>query len=443
MTFAHESIAALPQNSPKDGDLLRALLTRRLAYALAANEDAQDFVAADPATGVLPLYLIQNNVVFQYDSTDTTTAHDGTTCLVTSDSKRYKSDANTYPWSVLSRATAQPTSPPPSVGDRYLLTAAATGTDWSGHDDEVAIYTARGWVFATVPVGRFLYVQDETAFYHRNTSGDWTIGVGSVALSTNSVPLSAILGSGIRSIVKVEDQTTNTPPSSPVAPVAYIIGSSPTGAWAGKAAQVAICEADGTWTYYVPTTGDRVYDKSIAIDVTWNGSAWVSIGGTWIEVKSSFTQGAGSTTQTGAGGFSSGYTYSSSSGPDASRRMLTDDATITHAAKAAGTRNLRFRYSADVSAASLNGTVTGDMVIALYRDSTQAPIDWCYPNVIQASVTGGTPFHLNIEFMVSAPDALSHTYKIGLLSRQGSTTGSNWQNWSAPTRRLFTLEEKA
>ncbi len=273
MTFAHEAVSALPVSGPYDAAAIRALLTRRVAYVLASSEDAQEFVAVDPDAGTLPIYLIQNGSLFELDSTDTTTAHDGVTCLVSSDGKRYKTGAATYPWSVSSRATsAQPVSP--TAGDRYLVPAAATGTDWSGQDHKVAIYTAAGWFFAVVPIGRPLYVDDETAFYHRNASGDWTAGVGSLVFASNSVRPSHIVNVGRFFIV--ENQTTNTPPGSPSVGVAYIIGSSPSGAWSGKAGQIALCEVASAWTYYVPAAGWQAYDKALDTALRYSGSSWIA-----------------------------------------------------------------------------------------------------------------------------------------------------------------------
>lgn len=90
MSFDHDAVAALPVSSNADKALIRALTVKRFAYCLDASENASDFVAIDPDAGTIPLYLLQNGILFQYDSTDTTTDADGITCLVTSDGKRYK-----------------------------------------------------------------------------------------------------------------------------------------------------------------------------------------------------------------------------------------------------------------------------------------------------------------------------------------------------------------
>lgn len=179
----------------------------------------------------------------------------------------------TFPNSVLTRSvTAQPVSP--ASGDRYLIPTAATGTDWAGKDGRVGIYKGSRWFFAIIPVGRLLYVEDETAFYHRSVLGVWTAGVGSIAIGANSIPITALIGANASFVIKVENQTTNAPPASPVAPTAYIIGSSPTGAWAGHAGDLAICLTAGSFTIIDPVAGDVVYDKALAKTVTFTGTAW-------------------------------------------------------------------------------------------------------------------------------------------------------------------------
>jgi hypothetical protein len=61
---------------------------------------------------------------------------------------------------VLSRVTtAQPGSP--SEGDTYLLPASSTGTDWAGHDGELAHYYGGAWSFYTPAEGWRVWVNDE------------------------------------------------------------------------------------------------------------------------------------------------------------------------------------------------------------------------------------------------------------------------------------------
>ena len=72
----------------------------------------------------------------------------------------------------------------------------------------------------------------------------------------------------------VINQTTNTPPGSPVAGDMYIIGASPTGAWASKAKQIAIYGE--SWYYIIPEAGFRdFYDAAKGAWFKHDGTNWV------------------------------------------------------------------------------------------------------------------------------------------------------------------------
>lgn len=89
----------------------------------------------------------------------------------------------------------------------------------------------------------------------------------------------------------VEEVGLNTPPSSGLAPGdAYIVGTSPTGAWAGRANCKAYYSAGG-WRFLpgedsagTPITmgaahdGWRVFNKDDGQWYEWNGSAWTATG---------------------------------------------------------------------------------------------------------------------------------------------------------------------
>jgi hypothetical protein len=411
----HEAVAALPVSGDVDKAGLRALLTRRLAYALADSESATTFVAADPATSVIPLYLIQANTLFRYDSTDTTSAHDGVTVLVSSDGKRFKNQSFAGDFtSVLTKSTsAQPGSP--SVGDTYLIPTAATGTDWAGKDGRVGIYTAGGWRFAILPVGHLLYVRDETAIYHKNASGVWTAGIGSITLASSSVKITNVLGANASFVVRVENQTTNTPPASPVAPVAYIIGPAPTGAWAGNTGKMAVCLVNGTFTIITPVAGDVVYDKALGLAYQYNGTTWVSQSGAIVNSSKQFTA-SGSTTTGGTGS----YTISATTAPTTAQTYIEDSVTISYAARRTGAR-LRFGYGCTQQGGS------GNCVIALFMDAGANAVDWIYNS-------GGQQFVFDNQ---TAPDTSSHTYKIRFIQQAGSGVPG------ALNRRYFSIEEFA
>ncbi len=69
----------------------------------------------------------------------------------------------------------------------------------------------------------------------------------------------------------------NTPPGSPAAGDMYIVGSSPTGAWAGKAGQVAYY--DLLWRFIAPRSGMTLWVADEALLYSFNGSVWVASGG--------------------------------------------------------------------------------------------------------------------------------------------------------------------
>lgn len=440
---AHEAVAALPVSGAASKAQIRALLTRRLAYALATSEDSRNFVVVDPDTGLLPLYLIQGGLVFAYDAADSTTAHDGTTCLVTGDDPalRYKTSSFTYPWSVLDKDTiAQPGSP--SIGDRYLIPAAATGSAWSGQDNKVGEYTRAGWKFSIVPIGRPLYVEDETTIYHRNASGVWTAGFGSILLSSNSVRVSNIIGKPVRWFVV--NQTTNTPPVSPSVGDTYIIGSSPTGAWAGNPRKIAVYEATSTWTIYTPRTGELARDVSATLDYSYNGSTWVVSQGIWVGQGTPISTTSGSVTVTG----SNAYT-SLASLPGTGNKRARDDIPISYTAIRAGTKNLKLYYSAEVTINVTQGNTVA-FYLAVFRKTggsteSTALIACSLPgyNAVLAGVGAingdrSYTFHCEKEFYLDASDASAHDYEVAIV--YGATSGAVVFDVS---RRTIYIEERA
>lgn len=66
---------------------------------------------------------------------------------------------------VLGRLATPPGSP--TTGDRYIVTATATGA-WVGQEDSIAEWNGSSWVFTTPEEGYFLWVEDESRFYEFN-----------------------------------------------------------------------------------------------------------------------------------------------------------------------------------------------------------------------------------------------------------------------------------
>jgi hypothetical protein len=275
---AHESIAAWPA-SPAQATkaLIRAWAVGRLPYHIDAAENPQVF---DPTDGgeVVPVITYLNKL-FWYDAADTTTAHDGVSTLVTAGGERFKvADAGElYPLSVLDKDLNTPPGSP-SIGDAYIVGPAP---NWAANSDDIAIFTARSWEFITAARGRLVEVEDEsastTAVYYAWNGTAWVLALDPV----DQEIVSSNLNDGIRKDWIVENQTTNTPPSVGQG-AAYIIGSSPTGAWVGHTNKIAVREATGTgntFVIYTPREGDQAWDKALDAFYIWDGTAWEFAGG--------------------------------------------------------------------------------------------------------------------------------------------------------------------
>jgi hypothetical protein len=82
----------------------------------------------------------------------------------------------------------------------------------------------------------------------------------------------------------VISRTLSAPPGSPANGDAYIVGASPTGAWAGKAANIAVWTTqkptDDTntlvaqWEFYPPKVGMCVWVAGDSDFMIYNGTAW-------------------------------------------------------------------------------------------------------------------------------------------------------------------------
>lgn len=71
----------------------------------------------------------------------------------------------------------------------------------------------------------------------------------------------------------VLDKDLSAPPNNPLLGDAYIVASSPSGAWAGKAQQIAVYYATG-WFFYLPKRGWRVFVDDEGVDYRFMGATW-------------------------------------------------------------------------------------------------------------------------------------------------------------------------
>ena len=69
---------------------------------------------------------------------------------------------------------------------------------------------------------------------------------------------------------------TNTPPGSPAEGDVYIVGTSPTGAWAGEAGKIAVYLTG--WVFLTPKEGWRFWEQTAEFERHYNGTVWTDKG---------------------------------------------------------------------------------------------------------------------------------------------------------------------
>lgn len=224
---AHAAIAAVPKTGSPDRSLLQNLLVTRAAYVIGASEDPEAFDPRGENGDVVVQLIGYNGHWFWYDEADSTTGHDGETCIVTSATGgRYKvNGVDLLITHVISKTLTTPPDPDdvdeeerPSDGDAYIVPAAATG-DWSTWENSIAVWSEprREWMRILPKPGWFVWIAGDdadTAYHYDSVQAEWISGLGGGLSSENSVPLSAIIGCAASLTIRVQNQTTYAPPGS-------------------------------------------------------------------------------------------------------------------------------------------------------------------------------------------------------------------------------------
>lgn len=415
----------------RDAIAMRNAMVRRVIYAIADDEDPTDFVAN--TSGVVPLGLAFGGVIFWLDPNDTTSTHDGVTVIVTDDGYRYHVSDFRMPWAVLATDQVEPPSSS-AIGDAFLTNAAPSG-DWAGHGEQVAVWTSRGWVFVEPQLGQLIYVADgSNRWVYLDENG--TI-VERFGMQPASIPDGALIGGQRRFIV--ESQTVNTPPGAPALGHYWIIGSAPTGDWAGSSGKIATSYDGGTtWTIIDPLDGVEAYDRTQGSNYIYRtGVGWVSAAGAWTRLQWVRTNGTES-----MGANTSNTIWNGSATPTTAMNHRVDNISLSFQASRTGA-TLKVRYHANVDVPPTGVDVSNSLGIALFRDAEANAIDWAHmspPFKQTTSVVYAAPSRAIAEFFVPAPDSAAHSYRVGFISR-GGTNEAQTAHVNEISRRVFSIEE--
>ncbi len=89
--------------------------------------------------------------------------------------------------------------------------------------------------------------------------------------------------------LSVIDRTLNAPPGSPATGDVYIVGSSPTGAWAGNAGKVAAYYAG--WKFKAPEAGWTAWARNENHLLYYTGTAWAGVGAPFLDATWTWNPG--------------------------------------------------------------------------------------------------------------------------------------------------------
>jgi Protein of unknown function (DUF2793) len=95
----------------------------------------------------------------------------------------------------------------------------------------------------------------------------------------------------------VLDRDLASPPGAPADGERWIVASSPTGAWASHAAEIAAWQ-DDAWRFYTPRIGWFVYIIDEGALIAWNGSSWVDALSMMTSLQNMTLLGIGTTADT-------------------------------------------------------------------------------------------------------------------------------------------------
>ena len=250
---------------PNDQTSVNNYVDLRVALVLKSVTELNNLDAGDAPA------LIYEGKIFQLDSADTTSTHDGTSVIVDSNGKRFKVfGVDRIPKSVLGNAVVPPANP--NVGDAYFVwgTGAPSGA-FANRREYIAVYTLWEWRFILAPTGTRIYNENDGSNYYFD-GNIWPRGDPSPIADGTIIPSALVM----RTLVVQNIQ--NDPPAAIPNGQAFIVGGNPTGAWAANPNDIAY--GDGTqWHFINPRAGEIAYNSAAGQTkhIFWNGGAWVDL----------------------------------------------------------------------------------------------------------------------------------------------------------------------
>lgn len=270
--------AAAAENGVYEDTLLEAGVKRTL-FVLAVDEELGDF---EFDTGEIPLAVAwaATGYAYFYDSTDSTTLDDGLTTLVSGNGLRYAiEDAASISLNSVLDVVTVPTGAE-VTGDAYIV-GVGTGA-FAGEDDNLAVLTRRGWVFASPEIG--MTVLNEASGQNTQfTDAGW--GAFAVEFADGSIPPVALqFPAGI-----VVEETLDAPPGSPTTGKFWIVGDTPSGDFTGHGADLAYWTG-AAWAFMDPEDGWAAFHKDFGFEVFYLSGVW--LGGAGSDFQEFSTAGA-------------------------------------------------------------------------------------------------------------------------------------------------------
>jgi hypothetical protein len=209
---------------------------------------------------------------------------------------------------VLGAGPAELVPESPSIGDRYIVVAAAgftpIGGAWDNNITDIAEWNGTSWDFESPEKGWHVvasgtstfYVFAGSAWYVHNMSNFYSTDIPTViakpVYETHAATLDDIYNN--EAYHTVVDTSLTTPPGSPSDFDKYVVAATATGDWAGKEGQIAIFipgsligtnllpnggpslpPPPGYWVFVVPEEGWKVYDQTADAEYLYNGTGWI------------------------------------------------------------------------------------------------------------------------------------------------------------------------